>query len=134
MLSPIFTYCPCFNESFSICYLPVRISAFAICFIHVLQESKCDIVLWNVAFFVTQFFLHRKEYYYGNNANLTRIQEELQGQEDRNGGISTQIQQAEARIQEIEAQLTQKKTELEQLQQELAAMTANAPPQQGSHF
>ena len=61
-----------------------------------------------------------------NNANLTRIQEELQGQEDRNGGISTQIQQAEARIQEIEAQLTEKKTELEQLQQELAAMTANA--------
>ena len=61
-----------------------------------------------------------------NNANLTRIQEELQGQEDRNGGISAQIQQAEARIQEIEAQLTEKKTELEQLQQELAAMTANA--------
>ena len=61
-----------------------------------------------------------------NNANLTRIQEELQGQEDRNGGISTQIQQAEARIQEIEAQLTQKKGELDQLQQELAAMTANA--------
>ena len=61
-----------------------------------------------------------------NNANLTRIQEELQGQEDRNGGISAQIQQAEARIQEIEAQLTQKKGELEQLQQELAAMTANA--------
>ena len=61
-----------------------------------------------------------------NNANLTRIQEELQGQEDRNGGISAQIQQAEARIQEIEAQLTRKKGELDQLQQKLAAMTANA--------
>ena len=61
-----------------------------------------------------------------NNANLTRIEEELKGQEDRSGGISTQIRQAEDRICQIESDLAQKRTALEQCQQELAAMTANA--------
>ena len=61
-----------------------------------------------------------------NNGNLTRIAEELKGQEDRNGGIITQIDQTNARIQEIEAGLAEKRQALEQLQQELTAMTASA--------
>ena len=61
-----------------------------------------------------------------NNGNLTRIAEELKGQEDRGGGIITQIDQTNARIQEIEAGLAEKRQALEQLQQELTAMTASA--------
>ena len=61
-----------------------------------------------------------------NNANIHRIEEELQGQEDRNGGIQNQIQQAKDRIAAIEATLTNKKQEIDQLQQKLTAMTANA--------
>ena len=61
-----------------------------------------------------------------NSANIGRIQEELQGQEDRSGGIITQIGQTRARIEEIEATLAEKRGELEKYQQELAAMTANA--------
>ena len=36
-----------------------------------------------------------------NNSNITRIQEELQGQEDRSGGISDQMEQAKQRIAEL---------------------------------
>ena len=61
-----------------------------------------------------------------NDANIRRIEEELQGQEDRSGGIQSQIQQAKDRIAEIEAALTEKQAELLNLQQELAAMAANA--------
>ena len=62
-----------------------------------------------------------------NNAdNIHRIEEELQGQEDRSGGIGAQMEQAQQRICEIEATLTQKRQELSTLQQELAAMTASA--------
>ncbi len=61
-----------------------------------------------------------------NHSNLTRIEEELQGQEDRSGGIVTQIGQTRERIEEIESALTEKRRELENLQQKLAAMTANA--------
>ncbi len=61
-----------------------------------------------------------------NNANISRIEEELQGQEDRSGGIASQIEQAKKRIEEIDANLAAKRTELERLQQELAAMTASA--------
>jgi len=61
-----------------------------------------------------------------NNANIARIEEELKGQEDRSGGIVSQIDQTNARITEIEATLDAKRRELEQLQQNLAAMTANA--------
>ena len=61
-----------------------------------------------------------------NNANLARIQEELQGQEDRSGGIVTQIAQTQTRIEEIEASLQKKREELNTLQQQLTAMTANA--------
>ncbi len=61
-----------------------------------------------------------------NNANLSRIEEELQGQDDRSGGILSQIDQTNARILEIESALTQKRKRLETLQQELTAMTASA--------
>ncbi len=61
-----------------------------------------------------------------NNANLARIQEELQGQEDRSGGIVVQIEQARERIAEIEQTLKEKRQALDQLQQQLAAMTVSA--------
>ena len=61
-----------------------------------------------------------------NTANIARIDEELQGQDDRSGGIVTQIEQTKARIAEITATLASKKLEIEKLQQDLAAMTANA--------
>ncbi len=61
-----------------------------------------------------------------NNANLSRIEEELQGQDDRSGGILSQIEQTNARILEIDAALMAKRQQLEALQQELAAMTASA--------
>ena len=61
-----------------------------------------------------------------NTANIARIEEELQGQDDRSGGIVTQIEQTKSRIEEINATLAKKKLEIEKLQQDLAAMTANA--------
>jgi len=61
-----------------------------------------------------------------NNANIARIKEELQGQEDRSGGIVAQIEQTKARIEEIEAALGKKRKELDDLRQQLAEMTANA--------
>ncbi|MEE1035471.1 MAG: hypothetical protein U0L15_00020, partial [Oscillospiraceae bacterium] len=61
-----------------------------------------------------------------NNANIARIQEELQGQEDRSGGIVTQIDQTKNRIGEIETTLNAKRAELDSLQQKLTAMTASA--------
>jgi len=61
-----------------------------------------------------------------NNGNILRIQEEMKGTEDRNGGVLTQIAQAEERIAQIDGQLEQKGQELERLQQDLAQMTANA--------
>ena len=61
-----------------------------------------------------------------NAANIARIEEELQGQEDRSGGIVTQIDQTRSRITEIETTLAAKRKELDKLQQQLTAMTANA--------
>ena len=61
-----------------------------------------------------------------NCGNLDRIQEELQGQEDRSGGIVAQIDQTQQRIGEIGEELTAKRRLLEEKQQELAAMSANA--------
>ena len=61
-----------------------------------------------------------------NNSNILRIQEELQGQEDRSGGILGQIDQAKVRIETIETTLAAKGEEIQSLQQKLAAMTANA--------
>lgn len=61
-----------------------------------------------------------------NSANILRIREELKGQEDRSGGIVSQMEQAEARIGEIDQTLGEKRRDLETLQQQLAAMTASA--------
>ena len=61
-----------------------------------------------------------------NNGNIARIEEELKGQEDRSGGIVSQIEQTQGRIGEIETALTEKRRELDELQQQLTAMTANA--------
>ena len=61
-----------------------------------------------------------------NNANIHRIEEELQGQEDRSDGLMGQIVGTRERIVRIEGALTIKKQKLETIQQELAAMTASA--------
>ena len=61
-----------------------------------------------------------------NHANIARIEEELKGQEDRSGGIVSQIEQTRERITVIEETLLQKQKSLEQLQQQFTAMTANA--------
>ncbi len=61
-----------------------------------------------------------------NQENILRIQEELQGQEDRSGGISAQMEQARVRIGEIDRELEQKRQALEVLQRELTEMTAGA--------
>ena len=61
-----------------------------------------------------------------NKANIARIDEELQGQDDRSGGIMSQIAQAKERIVQIQADLTEKHSKLQSLQQELAVMTASA--------
>ena len=61
-----------------------------------------------------------------NNSNIARIEEELQGTDDRSGGITAQMEQANARILEIEDTLRLKREELTKLQQELAVMTDSA--------
>ena len=61
-----------------------------------------------------------------NNSNLSRIEEELKGQEDRSGGVVAQIEQTRDRISQIETALSDKHRDLEQLRGELAAMTASA--------
>ena len=62
-----------------------------------------------------------------NNAlNIARIEEELQGQTDRSGGIAQQIEATQQRIAEIDADLAEKRRVLESLQLQLAQMTANA--------
>ena len=61
-----------------------------------------------------------------NEENIQRVEEELQGQEDRNGGISAQLAQTQERMEAIEAELAEKREKLIALQQELSAMTASA--------
>ena len=61
-----------------------------------------------------------------NNANITRIEEELQGQADRSGGILAQMEQTESRIKEIDTALEAVRKSIQSAQQELAVMTANA--------
>jgi chromosome segregation protein len=61
-----------------------------------------------------------------NNNNIARIEDELRGDEDRSGGIVSQIEQAHSRITQIDEALAQKRRVLESLQQELTTMTANA--------
>ena len=61
-----------------------------------------------------------------NEENIQRVEEELQGQEDRNGGISAQLAQTQERLTAIERELAEKREQLSALQQELTAMTASA--------
>ena len=61
-----------------------------------------------------------------NDVNIQRIEEELQGQDDRSGGIHTQLIQTKERIEIIEKTLGEKREALSALQQELAAMSASA--------
>ncbi len=61
-----------------------------------------------------------------NNGNILRIEEELQGQDDRTGGILSQIEQANRRIYEIEATLDQKRAAIDALQRQLMEITVNA--------
>ncbi len=61
-----------------------------------------------------------------NERNIARIRKELQGHDDRSGGIAQQIAQAQARIDEIDRTLAHKQTQIDELQQQLATMTANA--------
>ena len=61
-----------------------------------------------------------------NNANVARIREELQGQEDRSGGIVAQIDQTRKRVEEIAGELARKKQTLDELQRQLGEMTASA--------
>ena len=61
-----------------------------------------------------------------NKGNIDRIREEMKGTEDRNGGVLSQIAQAEERIGQISTELEQKAQALEALQRTLAEMTANA--------
>ncbi len=61
-----------------------------------------------------------------NHANIRRIQEELQGEEDRSGGVIAQITQANERIAAIEQEMQEKVQAIDRLQQQLTAMAANA--------
>ena len=61
-----------------------------------------------------------------NNANILRIQEELQGQDDRSGGILSQIEQAGRRIYELEATLDLKRAAIDGLNRQLMEITVNA--------
>ena len=61
-----------------------------------------------------------------NAANISRIEEELRGEDDRSGGISLQLQQTRERIESICLALKEKDSALAKIQDELAAMTANA--------
>ena len=61
-----------------------------------------------------------------NNSNIARIEEELQGQEDRSGGISEQMEQAKLRVEQLAKALEEKGVALREFQEELAVMTANA--------
>ncbi len=61
-----------------------------------------------------------------NESNIQRIEEELQGEDDRSGGISAQMEQTQIRVTKIATELEEKKQELEALRQELAEMTGSA--------
>ena len=61
-----------------------------------------------------------------NNANISRIEEELKGTDDRSGGITAQLEQTRSRITQIAADLQTKRNELSTLQQQMAAMTSSA--------
>jgi len=61
-----------------------------------------------------------------NSGNISRIEEELKGTDDRSGGVTAQIEQTKERIEQIGQALTMGREEISKLQTELTAMTANA--------
>ena len=61
-----------------------------------------------------------------NNSNISRIESELQGADDRSGGIAAQMEQASNRVSQIRIALEEKRQGLIELQQELTAMTSSA--------
>ena len=61
-----------------------------------------------------------------NHANIRRIEEEVQGQEDRSDGLMGQIVGTRERIVQIEGSLKIKRQALDEIQQKLTAMTASA--------
>ena len=61
-----------------------------------------------------------------NSGNISRIEEELRGTDDRSGGVSAQIHQTRQRIEAIGLELIARREEIAKLQTELTTMTANA--------
>ena len=61
-----------------------------------------------------------------NRANVARIEEELNEEASRSGGIQSQIEQSNDRIGQIDSGLKKDQQELERLQTELTAITASA--------
>ena len=61
-----------------------------------------------------------------NDGNISRIENELQGTDDRSGGIAAQMEQAQERIGQIGTDLELRRAELSKLQQELSAMASSA--------
>ena len=61
-----------------------------------------------------------------NNANLSRIREEIQGQADRSGGLESQIVQTERRVAQIDADLSDARDAIAASQRKLSEMTASA--------
>ena len=61
-----------------------------------------------------------------NTANISRIRQELSGQEERSGGLAAQVVQAKQRVEQIDISLQNRREELTKLQQEMSGMVANA--------
>jgi len=61
-----------------------------------------------------------------NDSNIARIESELQGADDRSGGIAAQMEQTKARVAQIAEDLSAKRETVSRLQQELAAMASSA--------
>ena len=61
-----------------------------------------------------------------NGQNLTRIEEELRGAQDRSGGIESQLSQADDRIRQIDRDLTNVRAAIDGSGRRLAEMTASA--------
>ena len=61
-----------------------------------------------------------------NNQNMARIEEEIRGQEDRSGGIESQIAQTAQRVEQIDRDLLDIRQAIQASQQKLSEMTASA--------
>ncbi len=61
-----------------------------------------------------------------NEDNISRIREELRAEENRSGGIVSQVAQSRERVVQIETTLSQRREEMNRLQEQLTAMTASA--------